>query len=156
MVSFHFFSFVTSTNQVAPASLIFNEHISRSQLWKPLHSPVFQQTFSINPFCSFLQLFLSFVTCTSILAPAYALSHERILISQIQKPLLQACYSHSWCWSLAQSRSWSLHGSLQCLAESGCRQRQLRAYPPTWPAPAWCTCQPPFWSQQLHQHWPGS
>ena len=84
MVSFHFFPFVTSTNQVAPASLIFNEHIPRSQLGKPLHSSVFQQKFSINPFCEFLQWILSFVTCTSILAPAYALSHESILRSEIQ------------------------------------------------------------------------
>ena len=102
MVSFHFFPFVTSTNQVAPTSFIFNEHIPRSQLGKPLHSSVFQQKFSINPFCSFLQLILLFVTCTSILAPAYALSHESILRSEIQKPLLQACYGRSWCWSLVQ------------------------------------------------------
>ena len=42
------------------------------------------------------------MTCTSILAPAYALSHESILRSEIQKPLLQACYGRSWCWSLVQ------------------------------------------------------
>ena len=102
MVSFHFFPFVTSTNQVAPASLIFNEHIPRSQLWKPLHSLVFQHKFSLNPFCEFLQWILSFVTCTSILAPAYVLSYEGILIYEPQKPLLQVCYGRSWCWSLVQ------------------------------------------------------
>ena len=99
------------------------------------------------------------MTCTSILAPAYALSHESFFRSEIQKPLLQACYGRSWCWSLAQSRSWSLHGSLPCLAlrcDCGCRQRQLWAPPPPWPALAWCSCQPPFWYPQLHQHWPGS